>query len=164
MNGEAPTTVALVQPTRRREWELRRGDEILAELQLPSLKREGRARVGGRELVVRTTGIFRREHALVDAVTGEELARVRGRSVEIRGLEKATWKSLGRGRGYGFRGPDGEPWLRAKASSGILRTTGQIEVGAGHEPAVPALLAAYLLIRQADDAAAAASATTVAAT
>ena len=80
-------------------------------------------------------------------------------AVELRGLERAEWKSLGRSQGYGLVGPDGAPWLRAKVKSGTFRTTGQIEVAAGHEPALPALIAAYLLIRKADESAAAASAT-----
>jgi hypothetical protein len=52
--------------------------------------------------------------------------------------------------------------LRAKVSSGPFRTTGQIEVAAGHDPALPALIAAYLLIRKAEEAAAAASASVAA--
>jgi len=154
--------LALVQPTRRREWELRRGDEKVAELRLPALRSGGSAEAAGRELAIRTRGLFRREHTVVDAATGEELASVRGRTLELRGVERAEWKSLGRGS-YGLIGPDGEPWLRSKVSSSTFRTTGQIEVAPGHDVAVPALLAAYLLIRKVEEAAAA-SAATVAAT
>jgi hypothetical protein len=46
---------------------------------------------------------------------------------------------------------------------GAFRTTGQIEVTAGHDPALPAVIAAYLLIRKVEEAADA-SASTVAAT
>jgi hypothetical protein len=46
---------------------------------------------------------------------------------------------------------------------GAFRTAGQIEVTAGHDPALPAVIAAYLLIRRVEEAAAA-SASTVAAT
>ena len=88
---------------------------------------------------------------------------MRGRTLELRGVERAEWRSLGRGAGYGLVGPDGEPWLRGKVSAGVLHTTGQIEVAPGHDVAVPALLAAYLLIRKVEEAAAA-SAATVAAT
>jgi hypothetical protein len=99
---------------------------------------------------------------VTDAASGEELARVRGHTVELRGIERAEWKSLGRSHGYGLVGPDGEPWLRAKVSSGAFRTTGEIEIAAGHDPALPSLIAAYLLIRRAEEAAAAASATVAA--
>jgi hypothetical protein len=154
--------LALLQPTRRREWELRRGDELVAELSLPALRSGGNARAGDRELVIRTHGLFKREHVVADAASGEELAHVRGHTVELRGIESAKWKSLGRGQGYGLVGPGGEPWLRAKVAGGAFRTTGEIEVAGGHDPALPALIAAYLLIRKADEAAAAASATVAA--
>ena len=152
-------TVALVQPTRRREWELRHGDEKVAELGLPAMLGAGSARAGDRGLTIRARGIFRREHVLADDATGEEVASVRGRTLELRGAERAEWKSLGRGAGYGLVGPDGQPWLRAKVSAGAFRTTGQIEIAPGHEIAVPALLAAYLLIRKVEEAAAASAAT-----
>jgi hypothetical protein len=76
---------------------------------------------------------------------------------------RRSGKSLGRGAGYGLVGPQGEPWLRAKVKGGAFRTTGQIEVTAGHDPALPAVIAAYLLIRKVEEAADA-SASTVAAT
>ena len=162
MDDETSVKLLLLQPTRRREWELRQGDELVAELSLPAMRSGGRGSAGGRELEIRARGILRREHVVADATTGEELARVRGHAVELRGIESADWKSLGRGQGYGLVGLDGEPWLRAKVSSGITRTTGQVEVAADHDPALPSLIAAYLLIRKADEAAAAASATVAA--
>jgi hypothetical protein len=162
VDDQTSVGLALLQPTRRRTWEIRRGDELVAELRLPAMHSGGRASAAGRELEIRARGLLKREHVVVDAATGEELARVRGRAVEVRGIERAEWKSLGRGSGYGLVGPDGEPWLRAKVSSGTFRTTGQIEVAAGHDPALPALIAAYLLIRKAEEAAAAASASVTA--
>jgi hypothetical protein len=159
---ETWTGIALVQPGRRREWELRHGDEQVAKLRLPAMRSGGSAQAAGRELAIRTRGLFRREHTLVDAATGEELASVRGRTLELRGVERAQWRSLGRGS-YGLVGADGEPWLRAKVSSSTFRTTGQIEVAPRHDVVFPALLAAYLLIRKVEEAAAA-SAATVAAT
>jgi hypothetical protein len=97
----------------------------------------------------------------VDAATGEEVARVRRNTLERPGLEPAAWKSLGRGKGSGFVGADGEAWLRAKVSSGVFRTTGQIEIAPGQDPALPALLAGYLLIRRAEENAAAATSVAV---
>ena len=160
---ESWTGLALVQPTRRRQWELRRGEETVAELRLPAVRAGGSARVGDRELMIRARGILWREHTLLDEATGEEIALVRGRTVELRGVERAEWRSLGRGAGQGLVGADGEPWLRGKVSAGAFRTSGQIEVAPGHDIAIPALLAAYLLIRKVEEAAAA-SAATVAAT
>jgi len=156
VEGEHWTGLALVQPTRKREWQLRQGDHVVAELHLPALKRDGEARVGDRELELRVSGLLRPEHVLVDASTGEEVARVRRKQVVL-ASEQAEWKSLGRGRGYGLVGAEGEPWLRAKASSGTFRTTGQVEVAPGRDVAVPALLAAYLLIRKADETASSAA-------
>ena len=96
MDDETSTKLVLSQPTRRREWELRHGEETVAELTLPSVKRGGTARAEERELEIRVRGVIRREDILVDAATGEELARVRGHKVEFRGAESAEWKSLGR--------------------------------------------------------------------
>lgn len=163
MDDETPLTLALLQPTRRREWELQHGDEKVAELRLPAMRSGGRAWVNGHELAIGTRGLFKREHVIADASSGQELARVRGRDVELRGVEQAQWKSLGRGAGYGLVGPEGEPWLRAKVKSGAFRTTGQIEVASGRDPALPSVIAAYLLIRKVEEAAAS-SAATVAAT
>ena len=153
--------LALVQPTRRREWELRHGDQLVAQLRLQTFKRGGHARIGDRELEIRARGTLRPEHVVVDAATQEPLARVRGRSVELEGGERAEWKSLGRGGGYGLVGPDGEPWLRGKVRSGLFRTSGEIEVADGHDVALPALLACYLLIRRAEQIAASASSVVV---
>jgi len=49
-------------------------------------------------------------------------------------------------------------------SSGLFRTTGQLEVAPGHDVAVPAVLAAYLLIRTAEEVASSAAGATVVAT
>jgi hypothetical protein len=162
VDDETSVKLLLLQPTRRREWEIRQGEQLVAELSVPAIRGGGHGSASGRELEIRTHGILRREHLVVDAATGEELARVHGHTVELRGLESADWKSLGRGQGYGLVGPDREPWLRAIAKSSTFRTTGQVEIAAGHDPALPSLIAAYLLIRKADEAAAAASATVAA--
>jgi hypothetical protein len=162
VDDETSVKLLLLQPTRRREWEIRQGEELVAKLSLPAMRSGGRGSAGGRELEIRTHGILKREHVVVDAASGEELARVRGHAVELRGIESADWKSLGRGQGYGLAGPDGEPWLRARVKSSTFRTTGQVEIAAGHDPALPSLIAAYLLIRKADEAVAAASATVAA--
>jgi hypothetical protein len=151
VDAEEWTGFALVQPTRKREWELRQGDRLVAELQLPSMRRGGSARVGDRELEIRVTGVLRVEHLVVDVHSGETVARVRRNTLERPGLEDSTWKSLGRGQGRGFVGADGEPWLRAKVSSGFFRTTGQVEVAPEHDVGLPALLASYLLIRKAEE-------------
>ena len=162
MDGADWTGLALLQPTRRREWELRRGDELVAEFALPTLRRGGKARVGDRELEIRVSGLLRVEHLVVDAGTGEEVARMRRNTLERPGLEDSVWKSLGRGKGHGFVGADAEPWLRAKVSSGVFRTTGQVEIAPEHDVALPAVLAAYLLIRKAEEAASSAAGATAA--
>jgi hypothetical protein len=164
VDDEPRTALELVQPTRRREWELRHGDERLGSLQLPAMRRGGKARVGDRELEIRANGFFKVEHLVVDAGTGDEVACVRQNTLERPGLEESARKSLGRGKGHGFVAADGEPWLRAKVSSGLFRTTRQLEVAPGHDVAVPAVLAAYLLIRTAEEVASSAAGATVVAT
>lgn len=161
MDGEHSVTVELVQPTRKRVWELRQGDEVVASLRLPTLRRGAKARAGDRELELRVIGLLKVEHVVVDAETREELARVARNTLVRPGLEDSAWRSLGRGEGHGFVGADGKPWLRAKISSGLLRTTGQVEVAHGQDVALPALLAAYLLIRKAEEVATSAAGATV---
>jgi hypothetical protein len=156
------TRLALLQTGRGREWELRRGDDVVARLSLPTFRRGGTAVVGGRELEIDARGVLKTEHRVLDAVTGEELARISGRQARFEGGGQAEWKSLGRGAGSGFVGRDGEPWLRAKVRTGLFRSSGEIEVAAGHDVAIPALLAVYLLIRKAEQAAGAAGAIVVA--
>jgi hypothetical protein len=162
------TGLALVQPARSRRWEIRRGEETVASLRLPALRRGGRAEIDGRSLTIEAHGLFRTEHVISDQ-TGEVLARVRPegrrRVLELAGRE-LDWKSLGRRAGYGFVGADGEPLLRAKVASGIFRTSGELEVDqslpSGDGPLL-ALVAAYLLIRKTEeDAAVAASSATAA--
>jgi hypothetical protein len=157
------TSVALVQPKRSRRWEIRRGDEMLASLQLPALRRGGRAEVEGRELTIETHGLFRVEHVLRDRVTHEQIARIRpdGRRqvLELAGRD-FEWRSLGRGKGHGLVGPDGEPVLRAKVRSGVFRTSGEVWADADisdGEARLLALLASYLLISKAEETAAAVS-------
>ena len=161
MDGEDWTGLVLLQPTRRREWEIRRGDELVAELRLPSMRRGGRARIGARELEIRVSGVLKVEHLVVDAESGDPVARVRRNTLERPGFEDSAWKSLGRGKGHGFVGADGDPWLRARVSSGLFRTTGHLEVEPEHDIAVPALVAAYLLIRKAEEVASSAAGATV---
>jgi hypothetical protein len=102
------------------------------------------------------------EHLVVDVQSGETVARVRRNTLERPGLEDSTWKSLGLGKGRGFVGADGEPWLRAKVSSGFFSRTGQVEVAPEQDVGLPALLAAYLLIRKAEEDESAAVTTVVA--
>src|SRR6188472_961442 len=89
MDDETSVKLLLQQPTRRREWELRQGEELVAELSLPAMRSGGRGSAAGRELEIRTQGILRREHVVTDAATGQELARVRRHAVELRGIESA---------------------------------------------------------------------------
>jgi hypothetical protein len=160
MDDATSTKLALEQPTRKRKWQLRRGDEVVAELELPSVRRGGKGRVGVREVAFEVRGLFRVEHAVTELAGGAELARVRGGKVELEG-EALQWRSLGRGQGYGLQDRAGGTVLRGKVSRGLTRTTGQVEVEAGRDAGLPALLAAYLLIRKAEEDEAAAVTTVV---
>jgi hypothetical protein len=162
---------ALVQPSaRRREWELRRDDEVKAVLRLPVLRSGARAQAAGRHLRVDRHGRLRAEYTVRDEATGEEVARLRRdgrRSVlELDGRD-AEWRRLGRNQGYGFVGQDGAPLLRARVRSGLFHSSGEVQFDPALDEqaaVVAALLAAYLLIRKNEDEASAAAGATTAAT
>ena len=154
--------LALVQPSLRREWELRRNGQLAARMRLPLLRRGASLEVGTRELEIARVGGLRSEHAVRDTVTRQELVRQRGGKVELGG-RSAEWKRLGRKEGHGFVGSEGELLVRVKISTGLLHTNGEAEAGEGvaeWDALVLALLGCYLLIRKAEDEAAAAGAST----
>jgi hypothetical protein len=160
--------LALVQPSLRREWQLRRGDDVAATLRIPLFRSGAGADVAGRRLAIVRQGQMRSEYLVLDETTREQLARLRPegrRRVLELGGRTAEWKRLGRKEGYGFVGADGEPFLRAKVTSGILHTNGEVEVAddvSDQDALVLALLGSYLVIRKAEaDASAAASSTAV---
>jgi hypothetical protein len=147
----------LVQPKLRRAWELRRGDEVVATLRIPFLRRGAEIEVGGQKLALERSGLVRTSVAVRDTATGEERMRI-GRENLRRVLElggqRTEWRSLGWGSTYGFVGPDGEPLVRGKVSQGITRSNGEIEVTDSlpeNEALLAAALTAYLLIRKAED-------------
>lgn len=159
----------LVQPKLRRAWELRRGDEVVASLRIPLLRRGAEIEIGDQKLAIEPSGLVRTSVAVRDTATGDERMRVvrenLHRVLELGG-QRTEWRSLGWGSTYGFVDAAGEPLVRAKVAQGLTRTNGEIEV-ADSLPADEALLAAaltaYLLIRRAEDTASA-GASTVAAT
>jgi hypothetical protein len=161
----------LVQPSVRREWELRRGAEVAARLRIATFGRRGSAELADRSLEIVREGAMRSGLVVRDTTSQEPLAHLRrvGRRqlLEI-GDRTAEWKRLGRKEGHGFVDPEGEQLLRAKISSGFLHTNGEVEAVKelpGQDAVVLALLASYLLIRKTeDDASAAAVASTTAAT
>jgi hypothetical protein len=153
----------LVQPKLRRAWELRRGDELVATLRIPFLRRGAEIEVGGQRFALERSGLVRTSVAVRDTATGEERVRI-GRENLRRVLElggqRTEWRSLGWGSTYGFVGPDGEPLVRGKVSQGIMRSNGEIEVADSlpeNEALLAAALTAYLLIRKAEDNASAAA-------
>jgi len=152
----------LVQPKLRRAWELRRGDEVVASLRIPLLRRGAEIELGGRRFALEPSGLVRTSVAVLDTTTGEERTRI-GREHLRRVLElggrRTEWRSLGWGSTYGFVDADGEPLVRGKVSPGLTRTNGELEVADSlpeDEGLLAAALTAYLLIRRADDNASAA--------
>lgn len=153
----------LVQPKLRRAWELRRGDEVVATLRIPLLRRGAQIEIGGQRLALQPSGLTGTSVAVRDTATGDERMRI-GRESLRRVLElggrRTEWRSLGWGSSYGFVDADGEPLVRGKVSQGITRTNGEIEVADDvpeNEALLAAALTAYLLIRRADDNASAAA-------
>lgn len=158
----------LVQPGLRRSWELRRGDEVVATLRIPLLRRGAEIEIGDQKLAIEPSGLVRTSVAVRDTGTGDERMRVvrenLHRVLELGG-RRTEWRSLGWGSTYGFVAADGEALVRGKVSPGLTRTSGEIEVlddMPQDEALVAAALTAYLLIRKADDNAAAASSTVAA--
>jgi hypothetical protein len=136
---------------------MRRGDEVVATLRIPFLRRGAEIEVGGQRFALERSGLVRTSVALRDTATGEERIRI-GRENLRRVLElggqRTEWRSLGWGSTYGFVGPDGEPLVRGKVSQGITRSNGEIEVADSlpeNEALLAAALTAYLLIRKAED-------------
>jgi len=160
----------LVQPSLRREWQLRSGGDVMATLQIPLLRRGAFAEVAGRRLKIARGGGLRAEYTVLDEATQEQLARLRpdGRRRLLETSDRtAEWKRLSRKEGYGFVGPDGVHFLRAKVSSGLVHTSGEVEVADDvleQEAFLLALLASYLVIRKAEDDASAAAGSTAAVT
>jgi hypothetical protein len=158
----------LLQPKLRRAWELRRGDEVVATLRIPLLRRGAGIEIGDQKLAIEPSGLVRTSVAVRDTATGDERMRVvrenLHRVLELGG-QRTEWRSLGWGSTYGFVDAAGEPLVRAKVSQGLTRTNGEIEV-ADSLPADEALLAAaltaYLLIRRAEDNASAGASTVTA--
>ena len=153
----------LAQPGRRRFWELRRGDEVVATLRIPLIRRGAEIELGDQKLAIERSGLLGSSLAVRDTATGNEQARVwrekLHRQLELGG-RRAVWKSLGWGSSYGFVAADGEALARGKVSSGLTRTKGELEVAdhvPEHEALLAAALTAYLLIRKAEDDASAAA-------
>jgi hypothetical protein len=151
---------ALVQPSaRRRVWELRDGDETVASLEIPVFRSTAHAETPDQRLRLERQGGLRAGYAVFDDEDGGEVARLRperGRRVlELDDLT-AEWKNLHRGRGFAFVDPDGEPLLTAKVRTGLLRSSGKLEIDprlTRRQATVAALLASYLLIRRNQQAA-----------
>ena len=158
----------LVQPSLRRELQLRRVDDVMATLHIPLLRRGASADLAGRTLEIARVGGLRAEYVVRDGMTQEQLAHLRpdGRRRLLETADRtAEWKRLSRKEGYGFVGPDGEHFLRAKVSSGFAHTNGEVEIAddlLGRDTLVLAILASYLVLRKAEDDASAAGGSTAA--
>jgi hypothetical protein len=147
----------LVQPKLRRAWELRRGDEVVATLRIPLLRRRAEIEIGDLKLAIEPSGLTGTSVAVRDTATGEERTRI-GRENLRRVLElggrRTEWRSLGWAGTYGFVDADGKPVVSGKVSPGLTRTSGEIEVADDvpqDEALLAAALTAYLLIRKAED-------------
>ena len=160
MHGSGSTSWALVQPSaRRRLWELRSGDEAVASLEIPVFRSTALAETPDRRLRIERQGGLRAGYAVIDARDGSEVARLRAergrRVLELDGLT-AEWKNLRRGRGFAFVDPEDMPLLTAKVRTGLVRSSGELELDprlSEHQATVAALLACYLLIRRNEQAA-----------
>jgi hypothetical protein len=163
-------TWSLVQPTaRRREWQLREGDEQKALLRIPVFHSGAEGATPNGELRIERHGRIRRGYAVFDEAD-RELARLepdgRRRVLQLDSLT-AEWKRLGHNQGFGFVRPDGQTLLRARLRTGLFHSTGEIQIDPGldeREAIVAALLACYLLIRRNEETAAGAAANTAAVT
>jgi hypothetical protein len=158
----------LVQPGLRRSWELRRGEDVVATLRIPLIRRGAEIELGGLKLALEPSGLTGTSLVVRDTATNEERVRIARESLhrvlELGG-QRTQWRSLGWGSTYGFVGADGEPLARGKVSQGITRTNGEIEVADSvpeDEALLAAVLTAYLLVRKAEDNTSAAAGTVAA--
>ena len=162
-------TWSLVQPTaRRREWELRRGEDRRAVLRIPTFRSGARAETPDGPLRIERHGRVRATYAIVDEATGRELARLepdgRRQILQLQGTT-AQWETLGRKHGFGFVGADGQPLLAARVRTDLLRSGGEVVLNAEldeRQATIAALLACSLLIRRNEAAAAGAAGSTAA--
>jgi hypothetical protein len=168
VQGSGSTSWTLVQPSvRRRVWELRRGDdETVASLEMPVFRSTAHAETRDDRWRIERQRGPRAAYAVVDDRDGSEVARLRPergrRLLELDGVV-AEWKNLRRGRGFGFIDLEGEPLLTAKVRTGLLRSSGQLEIDqrlSERQATVAALLACYLLIRRNEQAASGAAGAT----
>jgi hypothetical protein len=157
--------LTLVQPSaRRREWEIRDGQEVRARLRLPMFRSGGLVQVRDERWRIERNGVVRPDYVLRDEPSGAEIARVRRdgrrRRLELEG-QVAEWRKLGRGKGFGFVGEDGEPLVSGQVRSGFARSSGALAVDpriAERDALAAAVLACFLLIRRNEEQAAAATA------
>ena len=149
------STFTLVQPrVRRREWELRRGDEVRAVLRLSTFRSGAEAEAAGRPLEIEQRGWWRPELVVRDASTGEDVGRLRRNELDLGG-QTFKWKRSA------FVDGNGEPFVAVKIRSGFARSSGEVTLAAAvPEPdaLVMALLAVYLILRKRAAAAAGATA------
>ena len=155
------STFTLVQPrVRRREWQLRRGDDVRAVLRLSTFRSRAEAEASGRPLQIEQRGWWRPEYVVRDARTDEEVARLRRNELELGG-KTLRWKRLGRKGGSGFVDGSGEPLVAVKVKIAFVRFSGEVTVAATvseHDALVMALVAMYLLFNRSAAAVAGATA------
>jgi hypothetical protein len=162
-------TYELSQPSAfRREWLLSRDGQSRAVLRIPMFRSGAQAEIARELFDIERAGHLRIGYVVRDA-TGGEVARLRrdgGRRLLDFGGRAAEWKRLGRKEGFGFVDRGGTTLVRARVSSGLFRSSGEVEVNMDvpeRDGLVAALLASFLLIRKnEDEAGAVVAATTVA--
>ena len=139
-------------------------------LRIPTFRTGVRAEGAGRSLRIDRHGRVRARYAVVDEATDSVLARLepdgRRRMLRLDGLT-AEWKRLGHKHGFGFVDADGQTLLSARVRTGLIRSSGEVEINAPldeRQAIVGALLACYLLIRRNEEAAAGAAGSTAAVT
>jgi hypothetical protein len=149
------STFTLVQPRlRRREWELRRGEEVRARLRLSTLRPGATAEAGERRLSIEQRGWWRPELVVRDGSTGEEVARFRRNELDLGG-RTFEWKRSA------FVDGSGEPLVTVKMKRGFVRSSTEVLVAVTlpEQNALDmALLAAYLILSRSAAAAAGAAA------
>jgi hypothetical protein len=117
--------LALEQPSvRRRDYELRRGDEVLGWLRFPAFGRSAAAWAGATGPLALTAGRGRVEvRGGPDAATVATVERARrGAVVRLAGGTTLRWRRTGPGNRWAID-HDGEPLLRFAARSGLLRSS-----------------------------------------
>lgn len=159
-DGEVPTRFTMQREGfMSRTYLLHREGASIGSLVVGFSGRGARATVDGEAWDLDVRGFFAQRTTVVAQTTGQELAIMRGRELQVPGSTPLRWRTLSFTRYWGFVRPDDSVAARFSRLKGFTGHTSEIETTTS-DPRVDRLcvvLGGLMLIRQAQAAAAAAA-------